>query len=305
MTTFIFGHKSPDTDAIASAIAYAYLKKRLGEDIEAGRLGEINSETAYALDYFKKKKPQLIHDLQKDTPVILMDHNERQQSIDGLENFRIKEIIDHHKIANVETKEPIYFRTEPVGCTATIVYQLYKENGIEVPEQEAGMMLSAIISDTLLFQSPTTVEKDRKAAKELAAAAGVEIKTYGISLLKAGTDWSATKDDDLVRTDMKDFDMKGWKVRIAQVNTAGVASVLNRREALFAKMEEAVQREAVDLYVLMITDVLQADSILLAAGAGKAKAGEAFGKKLQDGAVELPGVISRKKQVVPALQQII
>lgn len=305
MTTFIFGHKSPDTDAIASAIAYAYLKKRLGEDIEAGRLGEINSETAYALDYFKKKKPQLIHDLQKDTPVILMDHNERQQSIDGLENFRIKEIIDHHKIANVETKEPIYFRTEPVGCTATIVYQLYKENGIEVPEQEAGMMLSAIISDTLLFQSPTTVEKDRQAAKELAAAAGVEIKTYGLSLLKAGTDWSATKDDDLVQTDMKDFDMKGWKVRIAQVNTAGVASVLNRREALFAKMEEAVQREAVDLYVLMITDVLQADSILLAAGAGKAKAGEAFGKKLQDGAVELPGVISRKKQVVPALQQII
>lgn len=305
MTTFIFGHKSPDTDAIASAIAYAYLKKRLGEDIEAGRLGEINSETAYALDYFKKKKPQLIHDLQKDTPVILMDHNERQQSIDGLENFRIKEIIDHHKIANVETKEPIYFRTEPVGCTATIVYQLYKENGIEVPEQEAGMMLSAIISDTLLFQSPTTVEKDRQAAKELAAAAGVEIKTYGLSLLKAGTDWSATKDDDLVQTDMKDFDMKGWKVRIAQVNTTGVASVLNRREALFAKMEEAVQREAVDLYVLMITDVLQADSILLAAGAGKAKAGEAFGKKLQDGAVELPGVISRKKQVVPALQQII
>lgn len=157
----IFGHKNPDTDTICSAIAYAELKTKLGMDVEPVRLGEMNGETKYALDYFKVEAPRLVEKVANEVKnVILVDHNERQQSADDINEVRVLEVIDHHRIANFETSDPLYYRAEPVGCTATILNKLYKENGVQIRKEIAGLMLSAIISDSLLFKSPTCTSED-------------------------------------------------------------------------------------------------------------------------------------------------
>ena len=169
----VFGHKNPDTDSITAAISYAYLKQQLGMDAEAVRLGVVTNETAYALEYFGFEAPRLIDKAAPDAAqVILVDHNEKQQSVDDLDDVQVIEVVDHHRIANFATSDPLYYRAEPVGCTATILNKLYKENGVAVPKDIAGLMLSAIISDSLLFKSPTFTEEDRVAADELAAIAG-------------------------------------------------------------------------------------------------------------------------------------
>jgi manganese-dependent inorganic pyrophosphatase len=165
----IFGHKNPDTDTICSAIAYADLKKQLGMDVEPVRLGSVNGETQYALDTFKVEVPRLVEKVASEVnSVILVDHNERQQSANDIADVRVLEVIDHHRIANFETSDPLYYRCEPVGCTATILNKMYKENGKEIKKEIAGLMLSAIISDSLLFKSPTCTPEDVAAAKELA-----------------------------------------------------------------------------------------------------------------------------------------
>src|SRR5690625_1922222 len=187
----IFGHKNPDTDSICSAIAYADLKTSLGFNVEPVRLGVINKETEYALGHFDVSEPRLIEKVDEDIKdVILVDHNEFQQSVDNIEDVRIVEVIDHHRIANFETSEPLYFRAEPVGCTATIIYKMYQENGIKLSETIAGLLLSAIISDSLLFKSPTCTKEDVDTAHALAKIANVDVDTYGLDMLKAGADLS-------------------------------------------------------------------------------------------------------------------
>src|SRR5699024_689213 len=177
--TFIFGHKNPDTDTICSAIAYAELKAALGEDVEAIRLGEINNETQYALDQFNQSAPRMVENVSDEVDqVILVDHNERQQSADDIDQVQVLEVIDHHRIANFETKDPLYYRAEPVGCTATILNKMYKDNNAKIKKETAGLMLSAIISDSLLFKSPTCTDQDGEAAKELAEIAGVDANSY-------------------------------------------------------------------------------------------------------------------------------
>lgn len=216
----VFGHKNPDTDTICSAIAYAELKKELGYDAEAVRLGEVNSETQYALDYFKVDTPRLVQKVTEETDkVILVDHNERGQSADDIEGVKVLEVIDHHRIANFETADPLYYRAEPVGCTATIIKKLYKENNVVIPKDIAGLMLSAIISDSLLFKSPTCTEEDIQAAKELAEIANVELETYGMAMLKAGADVSSKTAEQLISLDAKPFNIGENKVIIAQINT--------------------------------------------------------------------------------------
>src|SRR3954467_2721247 len=202
----IFGHKNPDTDTICSAIAYANLKSELGVNAEPIRLGEINGETQYALNHFQVNVPRLVEKVAAEsTQVILVDHNERQQSADDIDEVRILEVIDHHRIANFQTSDPLYYRAEPVGCTATILNKLFKENGVEVPKNIAGLMLSALISDSLLFKSPTFTEEDRLAVEELTAIAGVDAEAYGLEMLKAGADLSGKTIADLILLDAKEF----------------------------------------------------------------------------------------------------
>ncbi|MED4452211.1 manganese-dependent inorganic pyrophosphatase [Metabacillus fastidiosus] len=298
----IFGHKSPDTDTICSAIAYAELKNKLGVNAEPVRLGEINGETKYALDHFKVDVPRLVEKVAVEAKnVILVDHNERQQSAEDIDQVRVLEVIDHHRIANFETSDPLYYRAEPVGCTATILNKLYKENGVEIRKEIAGLMLSAIISDSLLFKSPTCTDEDIAAAKELAEIAGVDSASYGLEMLKAGADLSDKTIADLITLDAKEFQMGDSKVEIAQVNAVDTNDVLARQAEIEAALQEVIEQKQLDLFVFVVTDILNNDSVALALGNKVSAVEEAYGVKLDNNLAVLKGVVSRKKQIVPVL----
>lgn len=298
----VFGHKNPDTDTIASAIAYAELKKQLGVDAEAVRLGEVNGETAYALKHFGVEAPRLVETVADQSEgVILVDHNESQQSASDIADAHVLEVIDHHRIANFETAHPLYYRAEPVGCTATILNKLYKENGVEIRKEIAGLMVSAIVSDSLLFKSPTCTEQDVAAAKELAAIAGVDLDQYGLDMLKAGADLSGKTAQDLISIDAKEFTMGGSKVEIAQVNAVDVNEVLEQQAELEAALNGAIASKGLDLFVLAITDILNNDSVAIALGSKAEAVERAYDVKLENNKALLKGVVSRKSQIVPVL----
>ncbi|MFC9277239.1 manganese-dependent inorganic pyrophosphatase, partial [Bacillus spizizenii] len=298
----IFGHQNPDTDTICSAIAYADLKNKLGFNAEPVRLGQVNGETQFALDYFKQESPRLVETAANEVNgVILVDHNERQQSIKDIENVQVLEVIDHHRIANFETAEPLYYRAEPVGCTATILNKMYKENNVKIEKEIAGLMLSAIISDSLLFKSPTCTDQDVAAAKELAEIAGVDAEEYGLNMLKAGADLSKKTVEELISLDAKEFTLGSKKVEIAQVNTVDIEDVKKRQDELEAVISKVVAEKNLDLFLLVITDILENDSLALAIGNEAAKVEKAFNVTLENNTALLKGVVSRKKQVVPVL----
>ncbi|MGX5749645.1 manganese-dependent inorganic pyrophosphatase [Bacillus subtilis] len=298
----IFGHQNPDTDTICSAIAYADLKNKLGFNAEPVRLGQVNGETQYALDYFKQESPRFVETAANEVnAVILVDHNERQQSIKDIEEVQVLEVIDHHRIANFETAEPLYYRAEPVGCTATILNKMYKENNVKIEKEIAGLMLSAIISDSLLFKSPTCTDQDVAAAKELAEIAGVDAEEYGLNMLKAGADLSKKTVEELISLDAKEFTLSSKKVEIAQVNTVDIEDVKKRQAELEAVISKVVAEKNLDLFLLVITDILENDSLALAIGNEAAKVEKAFNVTLENNTALLKGVVSRKKQVVPVL----
>ena len=300
----IFGHKNPDTDTICSALVYADLKQQLGVNAEPVRLGEINGETQYALDHFKVEAPRLVEKVaQEAKEVILVDHNERQQSADDIEEVRVLEVIDHHRIANFETSDPLYYRAEPVGCTATILNKIYKEKGLNISKEMAGLMLSAIISDSLLFKSPTCTDEDVQAARELAEIAGVDADEYGLEMLKAGASLGDKTAADLISLDAKEFQMGNYKVEVAQVNAVDTDEVLQRQSELEEAISKAVSEKGLDLFLFVTTDILNSDSVALALG-DKAEAVEkAYDVKLDNNTAVLKGVVSRKKQIVPVLTE--
>ncbi|MGN7942676.1 manganese-dependent inorganic pyrophosphatase [Virgibacillus sp. 6R] len=300
----VFGHKNPDTDTICSAIAYAELKNKIGQNAEPVRLGEVNGETQYALDFFKKEAPRLVEKVAGEAKeVILVDHNERQQSADDITEVRVLEVIDHHRIANFETSDPLYYRAEPVGCTATILNKLYKEKGVQIEKETAGLMLSAIISDSLLFKSPTCTQEDIDAAKELAEIAGVDANTYGLDMLKAGADLSDKTVEQLISLDAKEFQMGSSKVEIAQVNAVDTNDVLVKKEEIEAALSNVVASKGLDLFLFVVTDILTNDSVAVAIGKEAAKIEKAFNVTLDNNQATLKGVVSRKKQIVPVLTE--
>ncbi|GIN73889.1 manganese-dependent inorganic pyrophosphatase [Bacillus sp. J14TS2] len=300
--SFIFGHKNPDTDTICSALVYADVKTRLGFEVEPVRLGEVNGETQFALDYFQVEAPRLVETVAGEVDeVILVDHNERQQSVSDLDQVKITEVIDHHRIANFETSDPLYFRAEPVGCTATILKKIYHEKGLEIEQKAAGLMLSAIISDSLLFKSPTCTDEDIEAAKELAAIAGVDPDKYGMDMLKAGADISEKSAIELLSLDAKEFSMGSAKVEIAQVNAVGVEDVLARKAEIEAALDQIVSEKGLDLFLFVVTDILTNDSTAIAVGQAAHAVEQAFNVTLKDKSAVLQGVVSRKKQIVPPL----
>jgi len=285
--TLIFGHKNPDTDTICSAIAYADLKNKLGVDAEPIRLGDINGETQFALEKFNAELPRFVDEVSKETnEVILVDHNERQQSANDIDQVRVLEVIDHHRIANFETADPLYYRAEPVGCTATILNKMYKENGVEIEPNIAGLMLSAIISDSLLFKSPTCTDQDVAAAKELAEIAGVDAEEYGLAMLKAGADLGDKTASQLISLDAKEFSMGTSKVELEEAIT------------------KTIEEKGLQLFLLVVTDILNSNSTALALGSAASKVEEAYNVTLENNTAVLEGVVSRKKQVVPVLTSV-
>ncbi len=300
----IFGHKNPDTDTICSAIAYADLKTKLGQNVEAVRLGSVNGETQYALDQFQVAAPRQVDTVANEVKtVILVDHNERQQSASDIDQVRVAEVIDHHRIANFETSGPLYYRAEPVGCTATILKKMYKENGIAIEPHIAGLMLSAIISDSLLFKSPTCTQEDVEAAQELATIAGVDANSYGLNMLKAGADLSDKSIAQLISLDAKEFSMGSSKVEIAQVNAVDVNDVLSRQSELEDALSNIIAEKGLDLFLFVVTDILNNDSVGIALGSKASKVEQAYNVKLENNRAVLKGVVSRKSQIVPVLTE--
>lgn len=300
----IFGHKNPDTDTICSAIAYAALKNKLGVEAEAVRLGNVGAETQFALDTFGAAAPRLVETVAAEAKqVILVDHNERQQSASDIDQVQVIEVIDHHRIANFETSAPLYYRAEPVGCTATILNKLYKENGVAIDKNVAGLMLSAIISDSLLFKSPTCTPEDVAAARELAEIAGVDADQYGLDMLKAGANLSDKSIDELVSLDAKEFSMGAAKVEIAQVNAVDVNDVLSRQGELEDKLNGIIASKGLDLFLFVVTDILNNDSVGIALGKSAAVVEQAYNVKLDGNKAVLKGVVSRKSQIVPVLTE--
>lgn len=298
----IFGHLNPDTDAIGAAIAFAELQKALDVDAEAVALGTPSEETQYALDYFGLNAPRVVTSIKEETnDVMLVDHNEFQQSVSDIRELNILSVVDHHRIANFETANPLYYRAEPVGCTSTIIYKMYQEMEAEISHAVAGMMLSAIISDTLLFKSPTCTPEDVNAAEKLAEIAAVDLESYGLELLKAGTKLSDKPAAVLLDLDAKSFPMADKTVRIAQVNTVDLQEVFDRQNELEAAMATENAEKGYDLFLLVATNILDSDSEIMAVGNELTQVEAAFETTLVNNRALLPGVVSRKKQVVPQL----
>lgn len=301
---FVLGHKNPDTDSVCSAISYAYLKNEIGMEAEAIRLGDMNNETIFALNEFGFEAPRLVQRVSDEvSQVILVDHNERQQSAEDITEVQVIEVIDHHRIANFETTDPLFFRAEPVGCTTTIILKLFKENGVTVPANIAGLMLSAIISDSLLFKSPTCTEQDIRAARELAEIGGIDAETYGLSMLKAGADLSNKTLEDLISLDSKEFEAGDRRFEVAQVNAIDVAEVLHRQKELEVLMMQSILAKKLDLFVFVVTDILNNNSEAIVLGERSAIIEDAFKSSVVDNRVLLPGIVSRKKQIVPVITE--
>ena len=301
----IFGHKNPDTDTIMSSLILEAIEKTLGVyNAKAYRLGNVNKETKYALDYFGAKEPELLEIIDDGAPVMMVDHNEFSQSVDGIEKAKIIRVVDHHKIANFETHEPLFYLAMPVGCTATILREMCKVSGIKIDKVTAGLMLSAIISDTLLLKSPTCTQKDIEAANELAKIAEVDLNTYGLNMLKAGTDLSDFTPNELINIDSKPFTTNGLKYQVAQVNTACIEDVLKDKEEIEKAMELFMKENSVELFVLLITDIIENNSQIIVLGKQEV-AERAFNVKLENNTAFLKDVVSRKKQVVPNIDKAI
>ena len=299
----IFGHKNPDTDTICSSIVYNNLKRIQGMDTEAVRLGEINDETRYALEYFNVSLPRLVEEVEEGQNVILVDHNEFQQSANGIEKAVIREVIDHHRIANFETAAPLYYRAEPLGCTATILKKIYEEQNVNIDKQMAGLMLSAIISDSLLFKSPTCTLQDKVAAEELAKIADVSLEEYGLAMLKAGASTTDKTAETLISLDAKEFVLGADKLVVAQINTVDANEVAERKEELVKAINAELSSKGLAAYVFVITNILTSDSEVLVLGEKQDKVAAAFGKTLENDFMTLEGVVSRKKQVVPQITE--
>ena len=298
----VFGHKSPDTDTICSSIVMADLQTKIrGEKVVPCRLGEINEETKFALKKFNVEEPKLIEKVEEGQRVILVDHNEFSQSVEGIENAKIEAVVDHHRINNFETAEPLFYYAQPVGCTSTILFELYKANNIEIPAQMAGLMLSAIISDTLLLKSPTTTEKDKKALAELAKIADIDVNIYGLDMLKAGTNLDKYTEDELIRLDAKKIEKEDIKYVIAQVNTVSIPDVLKRKAKIEQEINKEILAKGLSLFVFVITDIVNSNSEAIVLGDRVDAISKAY--EVNDNIAVMPGVVSRKKQVLPLVEK--
>jgi len=235
--------------------------------------------------------------------IIMVDHNEQSQAVDGLENAEILEIIDHHRLRAIETMSPVYFRNQPLGCTATIIYQLYMEQGVEIPKQIAGLLCAAILSDTLMFRSPTCTAIDKMAAENLAAKAEIEIKSFATEMFRAGSNLKM-KSPEIFYQDFKKFDMNGKNIGIGQINSLDAAELADIRERLVTYLDKAYNEHGMDIIYFMFTNIIEESTEIVAKGPeAEELISEAFEVPVEDGTAVLRGVVSRKKQFVPPLME--
>ncbi len=304
--TYVIGHKNPDTDSICSAIGYAAFKTALtGETYIPRRAGNINPETRFVLEYFNLPEPEFLENA-SGLDIILVDHNEVAQAVDGILDSNICEILDHHKIGDIQTPNPIYFRNVPVGCTATIVYMHYKENNLVPEKAVAGALCSALLSDTLAFRSPTCTQIDKDTAAELAEIAGVgDIQAYAKEMFKAGSELKGKTPDEIFHLDYKKFSAGNTSFGVGQVTSMDADELAALKTTMVEYMNSSLSDQGVDMIFFLLTDILDESSELLFAGEGAEAAVKAAFTSTETDRVYLKGVVSRKKQIIPQLTEVL
>ena len=305
MTTLVFGHKSPDTDSTGSPIVWAwYLNEVKGEAAKPALLGEPNTEAAFMLSHWGLEKPEIISDVAEGAPVVIVDTNNPAELPEGINDADIQAIIDHHKlVGGLETKGPIDIRIEPLACTATIMYKMIGDDLAQAPKAIKGAMLSCIISDTLEFRSPTTTQEDRAIAEALAKDLGVEIGDLAEKMFAAKSDVSAFSDAELLRMDSKEYGVGDTKFRVSVLETTAPKTVLDRKDSLMTSMQEVAKEDGVDQVLLFVVDILNEESTLLVPNElVKNVAAKSFDAEAAGDTLVLPGVVSRKKQIIPNLK---
>lgn len=307
----VFGHTNPDTDAITSALVYARLLTRLGTEARAYRLGELNFETPYVLREAGVKAPELLPAFPAGTAVALVDHNESAQSVANLSELTVTRVVDHHKLGDLTTSQPTFLRFEPVGCTATILLAMHREAGLAVEPVDARLMLSAILSDTLHFRSPTTTPRDQEAVEFLAPIAGIaDVEAYALAMFAAKSDLGDTPADTLLRMDYKVFPFgdpahpqSGQTWGLGVIETTNPGYVLGRQAELLRAMDQARAEDGLNGVLLSVVDILREHNTTLVLSATEEKVlREAFGAETRNGRADLGNRISRKKQIVPTLE---
>ncbi len=303
MSVYVVGHSSPDTDSVAAAIAFAHYLKATGTDaVSVAQSANLSPETTLVLERFGLPTPEVLTDA-ADKDMALVDFSDIGQAPDNIQSANIIAIVDHHKIGDITTGGPIFFYAKPVGCTCTVLHEMYKNNNVELPKDIAGGMLSAILSDTVNFKSPTCTDEDKAACKDLAALAGVtDTDALFMDMLKAKSGVEGVPIRDLIFRDYKDFDMGGKKLGICQLELATLDQVADIRDDLVKGLEE-VKAEGRHSVIMMLTDVVKEGSELLVFSDEPAIIEQAFGGKLSNGTMWVDGMMSRKKQTVPPLQK--
>ena len=300
---YVVGHKSPDTDSVAAAIALAYLKEQLGIKAKPGIQGSLNPESEFVLNKFNVETPEIITN-GADKNIYLVDHSDKSQSLENIDKANIIGIVDHHKLGDITTRKPLEAWIWPVGCSCTVIKNMFDFYKVPIPQDIAGVMLSAILSDTVIFKSVTTTDDDRIAAEALGDIAGIsDIKAFGMELFKKKSNIEGTSARELLERDAKDFKMGTKKVWIGQLEVIDLSLVDNIREELLNELK-AKKDEGRDYALFLLTDIMKEGSELLAVGDNLGLIGKAFNVEIADNKAWLDGVMSRKKQVVPPLEQI-
>ncbi len=298
MAIVVVGHKNPDTDTIASAIAVADLWTKRGMEAKAIAQGEIAPETAFVLKKFGFSAPEIVTDA-TDQQIVLVDHTDLSQSLDNLEKGEILGVVDHHKLGDVTTPNPLEMWVWPVGCTGTVIKAMYDFFGIEVPQNIAGILLCAILSDTVMYKSPTCTPQDKEAVEALAKIAGVaDVMALGMEMFKVKSAVDGASANELVFRDYKDFDMSGNKVGIGQLEVVDLSMLDAHKDALQAEIEK-VKADGRHSVFLLLTDIMKEGSEMLIASDDASVVEKAFGKAPAGKSIWLDGVMSRKKQVAP------
>jgi len=304
MSVQVFGHKSPDTDSTGSPIIWAwYLNTVKGIAAAPKLLGEPNTEAAFVLKRWNLDKPEIIAGVDVGAPVVIVDTNNPAELPDGINDADITAIIDHHKlVGGLETKGPIDITIRPLACTATIMVDLMGDDASKMPEAIKGAALSCILSDTLEFRSPTTTDHDRAVAEKLAADLGVDIASYAAELFEAKSDISAFSDAELLRMDSKEYEVGGKQFRVSVLETTAPKLVLDRKDSLMASMVDVAQEDGADQVLLFVVDILNEEATLMVPNdLVKTVAEKSFGATVTGDTVVLPGIMSRKKQIIPNL----
>lgn len=305
MTIQVFGHKSPDTDSTGSPIIWAwYLNEIKGQAAEAVLLGEPNTEALFVINKWDCPKPRIVTEFAEGQQAVIVDTNNPAELPDNVNALDVLAIIDHHKlVGGLETKGPIDITIRPLACTATIMHDLMGDDAAKMPEWVKGLTLSCILSDTLEFRSPTTTDHDKALAEKLAADLGLDITAYAAEMFAAKSDVSAFSDAELIRMDSKEYAVEGTKFRVSVLETTAPAIVLDRQASIMESMTAVAAEDGVDQVLLFVVDILNEEATLFVPNdLVKTVAEKSFGATVTGDAVVLPGIMSRKKQIIPNLK---